>query len=920
VRSFVWSQFRFQRRRAAALGVAVLVAAVGFTLLSAAASTSSLRVHGSLKSSFRPAYDILVRPVGSRTALERTHRLVRPNYLSGIFGGITLKQWQEIERIRGVEVAAPIANLGFMLPQSNINTFIGRSLSSAPYQLYRVTYTYSSPPSQFPAKTVEYVYVTTRDRFSYSESTGIVEKVGPRDLPICDGPYVTGVPAAKPGPFSGYAHGYVWCFSTRSPHSGSSALYRGQLDGQLAAGRPGTYTTTNFPIFVAAIDPVQEDKLLGLKRTLVKGHYLPERGGERLQQRLGFGIRTVPAIASVRTFVSSNVDATVERLRVPAGLLPRALTIKQGYRLFSRLSGQVVAHQRISAGQAYRHLLDSPLPAWGGEYWTPGPVRYGHRGGALVPRMVRNPISIWESNSQSSGYWQAPQANEDVQFRTLTPHVPSNTYHGRTMDLPLLRVVGHFDPDRLPGFNPLSRVPLETYYPPELEPADAVSSRALGGRRFLPTENLGGYVQQPPLLLTSLDGLKSFLNSTLYTGVSPAERRASISVIRVKVAAVTGPDPLSLERIKLVAQEIHAETGLAVDITAGSSPHRMTISLPKGKFGQPKLVLTEGWSKKGVTVSFLRALDRKDLGLFALILVICGFFLGNGTLASVRARRAEIGTLRTLGWPRSAVFSAVMGELAVIGLAAGALGAGLAAAIVSLFSLDLALWRVVLVVPIALGLALVAGLPPAWLAGRGLPLDALRPPVRARSRRRSVRHLVVLALVNLTRVPARTLLGASGLTIGVAALGVLVGIERAFRGTLVGTVLGNAISVQVRGADYAAVGLTIGLAACSLADVVYLNLRERQAELVTLRTLGWSPGHIRQTVLWESLGLGLLGCLAGAVVALLLGTLLLSVPFTSVLEASLLATAGGVLAALVASLLPLSQVNRLSAPATLAAE
>src|SRR4051794_11099135 len=116
MRGFVWSQFRFRRSRVLVLALAILVAAVSFVLLTSSARTSSLHIQGTIKTNFRPAYDILVRPRGSKTVLERQQGLVPPNYLSGIFGGITLKQWREVLQMRGVAVAAPIANIGYILP------------------------------------------------------------------------------------------------------------------------------------------------------------------------------------------------------------------------------------------------------------------------------------------------------------------------------------------------------------------------------------------------------------------------------------------------------------------------------------------------------------------------------------------------------------------------------------------------------------------------------------------------------------------------------------------------------------------------------------------------------------------------------------------------------------------------------------
>src|SRR5205085_2004432 len=75
---------------------------------------------------------------------------------------------------------------------------------------------------------------------------------------------------------------------------------------------------------------------------------------------------------------------------------------------------------------------------------------------------------------------------------------------------------------------------------------------------------------------------------------------------------------------------------------------------------------------------------------------------------------------------------------------------------------------------------------------------ALRPVVVEGKRARRVGRLLVLALVNPRRLPARTLLGVGGLALGIAGLTVLLAIQRSFRATLVGTLLGNPLAVQVR--------------------------------------------------------------------------------------------------------------------------
>src|SRR5262252_4057970 len=104
MRRLAWSQLRFRATRTVALLAGMLLATTAFTVLTAASRTSQLRTVGTVSANFRPAYDILVRPRGSRTALEQQTGTVQPNFLSGIYGGITMAQYQEIQQVPGVQV------------------------------------------------------------------------------------------------------------------------------------------------------------------------------------------------------------------------------------------------------------------------------------------------------------------------------------------------------------------------------------------------------------------------------------------------------------------------------------------------------------------------------------------------------------------------------------------------------------------------------------------------------------------------------------------------------------------------------------------------------------------------------------------------------------------------------------------------
>jgi putative ABC transport system permease protein len=958
----LWSQFRHRRGRSAALGLAILVAAASFTLLTASASTSELHVRGTLKKNFRAAYDILVRPRGSYTPLEREQGLVRANYLSEIYGGITLRQYEQIKRIPGVEVAAPIANIGTVLVHSYVAVPLQQFENGARDQLFRVRFSWLAQNglSRYPGSD-EYAYVTQR-RFVASSfgntGVGAVDPVTRRVVPVCDGWHTAVVLA----PFVPSNSTYLNSCSSTSLSPGVRAIKGGVLKplpigAKLFGARNASVVFDfAFPVNVAAIDPVEEAKLVGLDRALVSGRYLDAAMRARIFQTPVLKVLQIPVLEATSSFVDEKMQATVERLVVPPGIdVPGTLAggacpapydscargeQMQGppghrnataYRFVTSLKGLPIGTRTFSAAAAYKNalhgtglgLLGRPNVAVSA-YWTAKPARYRQVArNELAPLPAQNDQATWfESLTSSSGFLDQPTDNLDAQFRKLSESLGSTDTRslGGQLPIPQLHPVGRFDPTKLPGFSPLSRVPLETYYPPTLTAADTRSSRLLHGEPLRPSQNIGDYVQQPPLLLTNLGALGILLSSARFAHVATRQQHAPISVVRVRVAGVVGPDKLSQIRIKTVAQLIHDHTGLAVDITAGSSPTPINIDLPKGKFGRPSLELSEGWVKKGVAVAYLRALDRKDIALFALILVVCAFFLGNGAFASVRTRRGEIGALSTVGWSPAEIFRVVLGELALIGLLAGLLGTGLAAGLVRGFSLDLPLQRTLYVLPIAVGLALVSGLLPAWRAARARPLDAVRPPVTGDAGSRRVRGIVGMAWVNLRRLPGRTAVGAAGLALGVAALTVLVGIERGFQGTLVGTVLGSAVSVQVRGADFVALGLTLGLSALSAADVLYLNLHERQAELVTLQTLGWSNQETRLLVALEALLLALGASVAGAAIGVLVGNLVLGVGTGALLIAAALAGLAATIAAFASSLLPLLRLRGLRAPEVLAAE
>ena len=352
--------------------------------------------------------------------------------------------------------------------------------------------------------------------------------------------------------------------------------------------------------------------------------------------------------------------------------------------------------------------------------------------------------------------------------------------------------------------------------------ANPASVAALHGKALRPDMNIGGYVAQPPGLFTTLSSIRTFTASRV--GGDP-DSKAPISVIRVRVAGVTGLDKASRTRINDVATAIHNQTGLDVDITYGSSPAPQTIDLPATKDGEPGLQVREGWTKLGVAVVILNAINRKSAALFALILVVCGLSVANAASAAAQARRRELATLTCLGWSPRELFGIVLGELVAIGLIAGVVGSLAGWALTAALNLSVAPLTLVVAVPLALAVALAAGGLPAWRASRATPAEAVRANVATARRAFSPRRLPGMALINLRRRPARTALATASLVLGIAALTVLLAVTFAFRGSASGNLLGNDITLHVKGVDYIAIGAMLTLASSGVADMLYLNVR-----------------------------------------------------------------------------------------------
>lgn len=954
------AQFRFRPGRSAALLVVLIATVACFALVGASAKTEQVTVRGTLEADSRAAYDLLVRPAGSASAAERQGDLVSSTAMSSIDGGITLAQWHKIEQIPGVYAAAPVAVVGYDYLEFDVTVHVPNPAQGQSQVLYRVAPEFVSENglTRVPAED-EYVYTTTSPLAApLNEPAPAIPQRDGSLLAICQlGDSATSTSEIEPACGSTNPQDTWNAASAANPHATGRELPTGTQK-----------IPWYFPFLVEAIDPTQEARLDGLNHAITSGSYLAESAGpvsysaakpDAQTSKIGgctwaFDGQAQPGTRCQWTSVpvlAADVSPIQEALQVTEYRMPQSTAAMVGKgatadTLATALPGTAAAARTgsmtITAQQLFSQLLDQLAgkdlanSTEGGNatgandfetLMTASPVRYASRDGAQVPRVV--PADQVVSDSELLPPYSTVPLQDvfpdltDTAVRGLVEHDrpnqpdvpnPPPDING-WLNAPQLNLVGTFNPGKVSdGSSALSAVPMQTYFPDSATGADAASARALGGKPLRPNGNTAGLLSVSPSLLTTISSLPELENADSFQYVDRAhgvDTAAPISAIRVKLSGQLGLDAASQARLRLVAQEIYQRTGLQVDITEGSSPAAVTVIDPAGKYGRPQLQLAEMWSRKGAAEFISSAIDQKTRLLMLLVLVLGTAFTASAVAASVRTRRPELAVLACTGWPRRSLAGLILTECALLGCAAGISGAALAAGLAPLAGARFGAGTYLALAVTALGLTCLAGLYPALTAARAHPGTATASvPGGDSYRKLKVGTLARLAVVNVLRVPGRSLLAAAGVTLAVAGLTLLSVLTLAFHGAAAGTLLGQAIIVQVHAADYAAAATCAVLGLALAADIHYTATRDRAGEHALLRATGWTDADLTRLGAAETAITAIAGAVTGCAVPVLGVWLAVGASPAGAIAAAVGIGAAGVALTMVASLAPARRLMR----------
>ena len=809
---------RFSRQFLLAAGLFCIGA--GMLLVASASQTTLIVAERELGQYWRTTYDILVRPKGARAPIEEKYGLVEANHLSGSRGGITFEQYESIKAIPGVEIAAPIAMLGYLE-------------GAAPTEEMRI------PPRPGVYRFDE---MTTLD----------------------DGARAYAVP--------GFPKRWYYSFDLNpgelTPDDFKSALEIENLYMVSPEDFPDfpEVVVNGFVVFqflIAGIDPAQEAALMRLDRTIVKGRYL--RGDETLKSpyrvevtnpeapdnpepKVLEGAINLPILINSTNYVSVTDHTELKRVNLP----PEVSTVENilargGIDYLDSLPTETLSVTQADNRRLYPQMIEALLlnsQEWGlaGLGASSNPSSLAYQESATPFPYQGLALAIEEPRLGQDG-WPQYRVSEAVEFNVFF----------------FWDIKGVFNIEGLPKPADVSRVPLETYFPPiAILRYDEQGNPVNPPRELRPTLNPAGYIQPPPLLLTTLEAARALRGD------------ASISAIRVRVA-LEGCPPEQPEtctltdaaqrKIEAIAIEIAKQTGLDVDIMVGSSPTRVLVHVPGIGY------VEEQWIQKGVNLVYKQGIQTGNWLLLGTLLIAGALFTLDMAWAEVVSRRRVIALQKALGWRSRTVFRQIVGQVMIIGAIATMAGILIALVLIRWLKWESVPLNLLITLPlIVMGLCGIGSLVPAWSASRVPPIAEIqRGGVRYRRRAAgTISGLWSYAWNELKRRTVRSILTGLGSALSAALLTLLLGVTLQQRGMLGGTLLGEFILVNVEGYHYAIVAIGLGLAFLSTFNGLLGSILERRREIGVLKAIGWRTASIARLFIAQGLLLGIVGGSFGA--------------------------------------------------------
>jgi hypothetical protein len=879
--------------------VGLLIVCIGLSTFAISAHTLEVTATTKVSEHWRGAYDILVRPISSILEIEKKTGLVEGNYLGIPTEGITREQYNIIKNINNIEVAAPVATIGFLQNNTGI---IRLELKGNLDTLYRSEVTIINPNLKALYKDEGYFMV-----HSFGEAFVLDIK----------------------------SFGYE----------------------EITEGKTRTDANlTQLPVLwtlVAGIDPNEEAKLVDLdlvtktdpneeakaklfgKYNVYSGEYLPtdeelKKGEDWEFQRKA---TVIPILVSKNAFLDLRCLVKVESVKLTQKevklLIDYELAIKnaKSREEYNRIRGKI---ETLLHSLSYHELvldqeivLDDYVHPMGGEALTfrPNQEVEGSRtiGGwssisrnvMLYPGQVKYELA---SHPEPRGKELTLKANvqgfwgEDVNPQ-IEKFIPEAWWYRPPIDVPndapifrplaayepppfMFEVKGIYDFEKLQvKQDPLSYVPIGIYEPPLATLKYDDEGKPVTPIQLDPDLNPAGFIPRPPLALTTLEAAEFFRGENF------------IDAIRVRVKGITEYTPENVEKVEKVAREIVEKTNLHVDIVAGSSPQKVLVHVPNLGY------VEERWTTLGTAAKITSGINLANITLLSCLLVTSALYISGIAQLSILSRRREIGLLKAVGWRTKTLLTHLLVEALVLGILSALITTLTSFTMIRLFALEPS-WLVLTIIFLAApALYIFSTLYPAYQETYKYPAYSLSwgeiKPFKKRMK--TSLSIISLATKNLLRKLTRSIICILTIAFSIGLAVVLVSILKELGGILRVTLLGEFIAFSIRPYHVIMIITALVMAILTILENLLFGVMERKREFGLLKAIGWHTTHLIVCVILEGIIIGTIGGLLGGGVGSLLFWALSGKLSINILIVGLLGTISAIFLSLLASLYPARQ-------------
>jgi hypothetical protein len=805
--------------------VGIVIVSSGLVLLYGLSESNRGMVMNPIQQKWKGSYDILVRPPGSKLT-DSQNQLIEPNIQSGITGGITMQQWEQIKKLPGVDIAAPISVIGYM----NLNLSFPEKATVEESGVYRLTETVKANNGIWDE-------ISQHRNFNFVNGPWKLPRTGPLDMAVYK------------------QYGIV--------------EYSGSLD-------------TDDPFLLVGIDPEEEAKLVGLDQSVLASsdsRYFSSLDVSHTRKSDFADLVDLPILMSNQIFADKSYEFRFEKLDLPFDNAEQAnksmelVKANDGEAFLEKAKSESEKTYIFHSDQVQKILLSNRNSAISGSNnW--------------IVKQKATPLTFDSINSQYSERWpytykvqSIPMPNSDLSERFPESYRPyeeynhilvPNNYQIVPKEAKLMNgyalsphFIGVYDPTKLKVTkDPLSELPMDTYRPPSARLLFDDANHPLNPPGTLkPINNPLGLLTSPPSLLTTVDAAANIIKD------------APISVIRIKVNSVSEVSDENQKKLEQVTQSIKEQTGLEADILFGSAPQPVLINVPQSGL-QPALGWVEQqWIKLGSKFVMVHEMKVGFSGMLLLVMLVAIIYVIATNLVTFLVRKKQYALMLSIGWRRSHIIRLIGIEGLLIGGFVALLTWALEGALVYIDKSQLSLFRFAMIGFTGFVIYLLGTISTVFFVQGIMPNDALRSGetvVYARLFTR-VRDELQMAIGHFMGKIKRNMLSILSISMPTALLMFFLFITFRLKGVFYTTWIGQYAVAEIGSSHYLAIFICLLISVLTTAEIIWQNVSERKQEISLLRAIGWRHHAIRKLIMSEGL---LIGCLA-SVLALLIALLVI---------------------------------------------